>query len=74
MQVPPESLSELFVSLRKDGYSIVGLEQTSSSKSLGEFFFPRKTALLLGAEKEGMPAALMTHLDHCIEIPQVCSI
>lgn len=49
----------------------MGLEQTAFSQYLGDFAFPRKTALVLGAEKEGIPAPLMAHLDECVEIPQV---
>lgn len=37
-----------FSQLKLDGYSIVGAEQTASSKPLNQFNFPRKTALLLG--------------------------
>ncbi|XP_026189726.1 uncharacterized protein LOC34622728 [Cyclospora cayetanensis] len=70
-QVPAATLPGYFNALRAEGYSIVGLEQTASSHVLGEFAFPRKTALVLGAEKEGMPAPLMSHIDHCVEIPQV---
>lgn len=35
------------------GYTVVGLEQTSSSKCITKFKFPDKTVLLLGKEKEG---------------------
>jgi tRNA G18 (ribose-2'-O)-methylase SpoU len=35
------------------GFTIVGLEQTSSSKCITKFRFPDKTVLLLGKEKEG---------------------
>ncbi|OEH75435.1 RNA family protein [Cyclospora cayetanensis] len=69
--VPAATLPGYFNALRAEGYSIVGLEQTASSHVLGEFAFPRKTALVLGAEKEGMPAPLMSHIDHCVEIPQL---
>ena len=38
---------------KSQGYTIVGLEQTSSSKCITKFRFPGKTVLLLGKEKEG---------------------
>lgn len=71
VQIAPEALPTYFATLRREGYAIIGLEQTASSRVLGEFPFPRKTALVLGAEKEGMPAPLMAHIDDCVEIPQV---
>merc|ERR1711976_491838 len=37
---------------KKDGYTIVGVEQTSSSKCLSHIGFENKTVLLLGKEKE----------------------
>ncbi|KAL8425085.1 hypothetical protein Efla_001474 [Eimeria flavescens] len=70
VEVDPKHLPEYFETLRHEGYSIVGLEQTAFSRPLGEFSFPRKTALVLGAEKEGMPAPLMAYIDECVEIPQ----
>lgn len=35
------------------------------------FRFPRKSAILLGDEKEGIPSDLFPVLDVCVEIPQV---
>ncbi|KAL8452718.1 hypothetical protein Emed_001282 [Eimeria media] len=70
VEVEPDALPAYFATLRREGYAIVGLEQTAFSRALGDFSFPRKTALVLGAEKEGMPAPLMAHIDDCVEIPQ----
>ena len=50
----------------------MGLEQTSSSESLSEYVFPDKpTVLLLGKEKEGIPAQYLHVVDQCLEIPQL---
>ncbi|CAA9990329.1 rRNA (adenosine-2'-O-)-methyltransferase, putative [Plasmodium knowlesi strain H] len=54
---------------RKKNYSIVGLEQTKCSVPLNNFTFPEKTVLILGDEKEGLPASVLLFLHHCIEIP-----
>lgn len=54
-----------------EGYTVVGLEQTAGSVRLSEFNFPRKTVLVLGAEKEGIPANLLDLLDVAVEIPQL---
>jgi hypothetical protein len=38
---------------------LVGVEQTQDSSSLDKYNFPRKTVLLLGNEKEGIPVELI---------------
>lgn len=55
---------------RKEGYTLVGAEQTAGSKPLHEYSFLKKTLLLLGNEKEGLPVELIQQLDVCVEIPQ----
>ena len=66
----PELLSWLH-NKKSEGYSIVGLEQTASSKCLTKMQFPEKTVLLLGKEKEGIPIEFLSAVDQCIEIPQL---
>ena len=56
--------------LKDEGYSLVGLEQTVTSKCLGKVEFPEKMALILGKEKEGIPPTIIQMLDLCVEIPQ----
>jgi len=56
---------------KNDGYSIVGVEQTSSSKCLSKLTFPEQTVLLLGKEKEGIPVEFLQMVDTCVEIPQL---
>lgn len=56
---------------KMEGYSILGLEQSSESTMLPSFKFPKKCVLVLGREKEGLPAEIMSMLDHTIEIPQL---
>ena len=53
------------------GYSILGLEQSSESTMLPSFKFPKRCVLVLGREKEGLPAEIISMLDHTIEIPQL---
>ncbi|MCP4078654.1 MAG: RNA methyltransferase [Planctomycetaceae bacterium] len=55
--------------LKTDGYQIVGLEQTTNSSSLYEFEFPKRTALLLGHERLGIPADQLAQVNEVIEIP-----
>jgi tRNA G18 (ribose-2'-O)-methylase SpoU len=57
---------------KKQGWFVVGVEQTSSSISLAEFSFPDKPIiLLLGKEKEGIPMDFLLAVDQCIDIPQL---
>lgn len=63
-------LPEYLQHKKSQGYTLVGVEQTANSVSLNDFRFPTKTLLLLGNEKEGIPADLISLLDVCVEIPQ----
>lgn len=63
------SLAPAVTQLSKDGYSLIGLEQTTHSESLYDFSFPRKAALVVGAEREGIEDDVLALLDHVIEIP-----
>lgn len=48
-----DNLLDWLYQKKSQGYTVVGLEQTSSSKCITKFSFPNKTCLLLGKEKEG---------------------
>ncbi len=63
------SLKPVLEQLRDDGYTCVGLEQTTNSICLFEFEFTRKTALVIGAEREGLDQQELDRLDHVVEIP-----
>ena len=55
--------------LRGDGYTLVGLEQATNSTPLSDYAFPVKTALIIGAEREGLSEACLDLLDAVVEIP-----
>lgn len=56
----------------KEGYTLIGLEQTDKSVELNsDLKFPQKSLILLGREKEGVPGDLLAELDFCVEIKQV---
>uniref|UniRef100_A0A1B0CLR0 Putative rna methylase spou family n=1 Tax=Lutzomyia longipalpis TaxID=7200 RepID=A0A1B0CLR0_LUTLO len=57
--------------MKRQGYTIVGAEQTAKSVVLSEVAFPEKTLLVLGHEKEGLPADIISFLDIAVEIPQL---
>jgi tRNA guanosine-2'-O-methyltransferase len=67
----PQKLLSWLRKKQEDGYTIVGLEQTSSSTSIENYEFPEKTVLLLGKEKEGIPVEFLQLVDQCVEIPQL---
>nr|XP_046191898.1 probable methyltransferase TARBP1 [Oncorhynchus gorbuscha] len=70
LEVKPVELADFLQLKKKEGYCIVGVEQTANSQSLKDYKFPEKTLLLLGNEREGIPANLLQLLDVCVEIPQ----
>ena len=55
--------------LKKDGFTIVGLEQNDRSIQLPDYRPPTKIALLLGEEVEGISTLLLDACDDLIEIP-----
>ena len=56
--------------LKELGYTLIGLEQTTQSVPLTSFKWPKKTALVLGNEVDGISAEVLDRMDHWIEIPQ----
>ncbi|KAK8520784.1 hypothetical protein V6N13_076919 [Hibiscus sabdariffa] len=71
IEVPVNSVKQFLEKKKRDGYSILGLEQTANSVPLDQFIYPKKTVLVLGREKEGIPVDIIHVLDGCIEIPQL---
>jgi len=55
--------------LREEGFALVGLEQTTGSRSLFEFPFARKTVLVVGNERLGIEDEILGLLDAVVEIP-----
>ncbi|XP_064483769.1 probable methyltransferase TARBP1 isoform X2 [Ornithodoros turicata] len=69
-EVKAHQLREYLPQKKDEGYTLVGLEQTTGSLPLQQYRFPKKSLLLLGNEKEGLPVELIQLLDVCVEIPQ----
>ena len=63
------SLTPLLNNLRKEEYRLVALEQATTSQSLYTYDFHRKTALIVGNERLGLPEAVLTRVDDVVEIP-----
>ena len=69
-EVKRRQIVDWFGEVKRKGYTLVGLEQTTNSVEIQHFNFPDKCALVLGNEKEGIPYNLIPLLDAIIEIPQ----
>jgi len=63
------TLPPVLKELKKEGYQLVGLEQTSGSKDLHHFAFQRKTVLVVGNERTGLTDDILPLLDEVVEIP-----
>ncbi|CAL7944642.1 unnamed protein product [Xylocopa violacea] len=69
-ETKPHELCNYLLNKKDTGYSLVGVEQTVNSTNLLNMKFEKKTILVLGNEKDGIPANLIPLFDTCIEIPQ----
>ncbi|RKP17506.1 alpha/beta knot, partial [Rozella allomycis CSF55] len=69
-QVTRSDLKTFILSKKDAGYTCVGLEQTSVSTPIQDYVFPKKVLVLLGNEKDGIPAEYLSLLDAYLEIPQ----
>ncbi|KAI5203365.1 hypothetical protein E4T39_04176 [Aureobasidium subglaciale] len=67
-----DNLSEFLTEKKMQGYTVVGVEQTDRSVLLGSESckLPEKTLLVMGREKEGVPAHVLGECDMLVEIPQ----
>lgn len=69
----PPDMSNFLTQKRNEGWTVVGIEQTDRSVLLGstQCSLPEKSILVLGSEREGMPAAVLGECDILVEIPQI---
>jgi tRNA G18 (ribose-2'-O)-methylase SpoU len=63
------TLPPVLKDLKADGYTLVGLEQTTNSVSLHDYRFPRRTALVIGNERLGLTDEELLLVDCVVEIP-----
>uniref|UniRef100_A0A452TLF8 tRNA (guanosine(18)-2'-O)-methyltransferase TARBP1 n=1 Tax=Ursus maritimus TaxID=29073 RepID=A0A452TLF8_URSMA len=70
VEVKPPQLIDFLQQKKAEGYTVIGVEQTAKSVDLTQYSFPERSLLLLGNEREGIPANLIQQLDVCVEIPQ----
>ena len=67
-----DSSVEAVMSLKSEGYRIVGVEQVAGSIPLQEFRLApeEKIVLIFGNEVDGVSEEVLKYCDNCIEIPQ----
>ena len=73
VQLSAPSIPEFVAERKAEGYKVVGVEQTDRSVVLGspEAMLPQKCVLVVGSEKEGIPARVLVECDVLVEIPQM---
>lgn len=67
-----EKTSDSIDLLKKNNYSIIGIEQADESIYLDQYYPEKeeKLAIIFGHEVKGIDAKIMNMIDTCIEIPQ----
>ncbi len=63
------TLAHPLMELKREGYRLVGLEQTTDSQPLPGFPFERRTVLVVGNERQGIEDDILRLLDSVVEIP-----
>ncbi|KAK7612080.1 hypothetical protein JOL62DRAFT_610976 [Phyllosticta paracitricarpa] len=74
---PPAQLPAFLRAQKAQGYTVVGVEQTDRSVVLGadgertRDVLKQRCVLVMGSEREGIPADVLAECDDCVEIRQV---
>jgi tRNA G18 (ribose-2'-O)-methylase SpoU len=55
--------------LKRAGYRLVGLEQTTGSRCLYDYRFERRSVLVVGNERLGLDDEILRLVDEAVEIP-----
>jgi tRNA G18 (ribose-2'-O)-methylase SpoU len=63
------TLAPVLQKLKSQGYTLVGLEQTTHSVSIFDVTLPRKMALIVGNERLGLTEDVLAIVDQVVEIP-----
>ncbi|MBI5357669.1 TrmH family RNA methyltransferase [Candidatus Saccharibacteria bacterium] len=68
-----QDINGLVNGLKKEGFSVLALEQSPQSKKLSDYKPTSKIALILGNEVDGVEPELLTTCDEILEIPMLGS-
>lgn len=68
-----KDISEALQNLKKEGFEVIGIEQTSGSQNIENFQIvkAKKYALVLGNEVDGLSEQAFANYDAFLEIPQL---
>lgn len=71
-ELPVEEVAAFLAQFKREHAEgrVVALEQTSNSTPLQDYCFAKRTCLVLGHERTGIPAEVLHLVDDCVEIPQ----
>ena len=72
VQLSVPGIPDFLAERKAEGFCVVGIEQTDRSVLLGSegAKLPERVVLVVGSEKEGIPAIVLTECDMLVEIPQ----
>ncbi|KAL6064999.1 tRNA (Guanosine(18)-2'-O)-methyltransferase [Balamuthia mandrillaris] len=62
-------LKHTLLDYKRQGYKLIGLEQTNNSQDIHGFAFPRKMVLVVGNEASGISEEILAMMDAVVEIP-----
>jgi 23S rRNA (guanosine2251-2'-O)-methyltransferase len=65
------SVIDLIADLKKEGYTVVSVEQDPNSIKLHDFKVPNKVAYIMGSETEGVPKDVLLDSDVILELPML---
>ncbi len=67
------NISDALHNLKSEGFTVIGIEQTTHSKNIGDFTVEKsgRYALVLGNEVDGLSEEGLTLYDTFLEIPQL---
>jgi tRNA G18 (ribose-2'-O)-methylase SpoU len=63
------TLAPVLKEIKREGYRLVGLEQTTNSQSLYSYRFERKTAIVIGNDRLGLTDDELAEVEDVVEIP-----
>lgn len=66
-----EDIAPVLNTLKKDGYTIVGVEITDTSERFDAYQWPDKVALVLGNEGHGIPNKILDLCDSAVYVPML---
>lgn len=65
------NIIDLILDLKKQGFTVVSVEQATNSVSLYDFQVPEKVAYIMGSETEGLPQDVLMASDLILELPML---